>query len=502
MLEATKEQSSMATKDDTKYELARRFCSEIEKSLDDNSFLSFELMGPSAKGRQAVSFENDQLRGCFKRVTARNVQLKDTNAIQVTFKYHLATDLVKNWKREQVAANLESIFCLGDDGLSSISEQTSSEWGANRHPISTVLGIQRAFLETKDIKWELDVGFKTKKPKLKKAKQATPQTIDQSALAHDREKTVPVKTNAPFLQALGITKQDGKPKPGKSSKLRQIQKFVEIVSKLVEKANSNGDTSSQSRPISIVDMGCGRGYLTFALHAYLFDKYHTSSAPISTVGIDVRPKLVQEINGIARSLGGPFDGLNFETGTIESFLLETGTTKHAQKSTEDSCNVLIALHACDTATDDAIFAGIRQEASVICVAPCCQKELRGQINNHFAQKSMDHPMADVLRYGIYRERMTETVTDSIRAVLLELMGYDVNVFEFIGGEHTSKNVMITAVKKSSTSQIPADDLRSRLKTLAKFYGVSYQKLATWLGEQLPGEDDVKRTRTKQGLPLM
>ena len=221
-----------------------------------------------------------------------------------------------------------------------------------------------------------------------------------------------------------------------------------------------------------------------------------------TRGIDVRPKLVAEINKVARSLGKIFETLKFETGTIDSLLSESVLRKTSQQSERRAMEVMIALHACDTATDDALWAGICRKAAVICVAPCCQKELRPQIDMHhhfstsssFASNSAadasPHPLIDVLRYGIYRERFTETITDSMRGLLLEIAGYDVNVFEFIGGEHTSKNVMITAVRKPIHQQGNKEEiegLRNRLRLLAEFHGVKHQKLATLMGQDLVSE---------------
>jgi Methyltransferase domain len=163
----------------------------------------------------------------------------------------------------------------------------------------------------------------------------------------------------------------------------------------------------------------------------------------------------------------------------------------------ESLHVLIALHACDTATDDAIWSGIARNAHVIVVAPCCHQECRPQLNVH-ASKNSDHPLYDVLRHNIYRERLTETATDSMRALLLEIAGYQVQVFEFVGGEHTSKNVMITAVRsyqnadssgKHVSRNINTDTLRKRLISLATLHGIREQKLATWMSVSLVPEEN-------------
>ena len=153
------------------------------------------------------------------------------------------------------------------------------------------------------------------------------------------------------------------------------------------------------------------------------------------------------------------------------------------KKTDNSLDILIALHACDTATDDALWSGLCRGVDLIVVAPCCHKQIRPQLNTHYSAKSQTHPLADILKHGVYRERLSETVTDSlVRALLLERAGYKVQVFEFIGGEHTSKNVMITAVKDR-----PAMDVESvceQIQALAAFYGIRKQRLAEWMGEDI------------------
>jgi hypothetical protein len=266
-----------------------------------------------------------------------------------------------------------------------------------------------------------------------------------------------------------------------SSKLRQCNKFVEIVSGLVGKA-------SAGQKIRIVDMGCGRGYLTFALHSYLSQQRYE----VESTGIDVRPKLVAEISGIAESLGGDFDTLSFNAGTIEEIV--TGGISifgECRDGEESSMDILIALHACDTATDDALWSGISHNADIIVVAPCCHRQIRSQVNAQVAATKNSHPMHDILKFGVYRERISEVITDSLRALLLEMAGYKVQVFEFIGGEHTSKNVMITAVKSSKST--PKNTAR-RIKELAAFHGITQHKLASWMEVELCDSDDPTPSR--------
>jgi hypothetical protein len=156
----------------------------------------------------------------------------------------------------------------------------------------------------------------------------------------------------------------------------------------------------------------------------------------------------------------------------------------------DLLQVLVALHACDTATDDAIWYGIARGVDVIVVAPCCHKQVRPQLDAHYAlTRKSGHPLGEILRHGIYRERHSETVTDSIRALLLELAGYKVQVFEFIGGEHTSKNVMLSAVKAQLTSPETKESKIEEIRSLASFHGIRKQKLADWMGVSLFEEDE-------------
>jgi SAM-dependent methyltransferase len=231
----------------------------------------------------------------------------------------------------------------------------------------------------------------------------------------------------------------------KPDKIRQIQKFVEILSHLIELPKPT---------LRLVDMGCGKGYLTFAAYDWLW-QHGWPSAEVT--GIERRTDLVEQSNRIADEFG--LAGLRFEAADIERYLPAEGI------------DVLIALHACDTATDDAIAKGVSAGAKVIVVAPCCHKELSPQLK-------APPVLAGPLRHRILYEREAEFVTDALRAALLEWQGYETNVFEFISTEHTAKNLMITAVKSGRPAKIqPARDL-------ATFYGIRSQLLAERLGVSL------------------
>jgi len=256
----------------------------------------------------------------------------------------------------------------------------------------------------------------------KNARSAAPDT------GHDRPKTRLIDTNAGWLRALKPT----------ADKVRQIHKFTEILSHLVTEAGL-----ADGRRLHVVDMGCGKGYLTFATHVLL-------NAEVT--GIETRPELVELCNRIARD--HKLTGLHFEAGNITDI-------------PRTPMDILIALHACDTATDDAIAKGIHAGAKIIIVAPCCHKELRPQLQ-------APPVLAGALLHGILLERQAEFVTDALRAALLEWSGYETKVFEFISTEHTAKNLMITAVKHGPTGNVAV------VRELAVFYGIRHQRLAEQL----------------------
>lgn len=264
------------------------------------------------------------------------------------------------------------------------------------------------------------------------------------AAAHDHAKAYAIPADAPWLRALGVTNDRGQPREGMAGKFRQIQKFAELLAHLVTEAFPDAST-----PLRVTDAGSGKGYLTFALAALL--------GPRATVrGIEQRPELVELCNRLAREHG--LANLSFAAGAIADSAIENP-------------NVLIALHACDTATDDALVQGIAAGAQLLVVSPCCQKELRAQL-------TAPAVLADALRHGIFQERQAEFVTDALRAQLLEWAGYRTKVFEFISTEHTAKNLMIAAIK----TQAPGDPARAaRLRAFAAFYGIRTQRLAEHLG---------------------
>ncbi len=261
---------------------------------------------------------------------------------------------------------------------------------------------------------------------------------------HNLTKTHLISAQAPWLRGLGVTNERGHPREGMADKFRQIQKFAELLSHLLAEAKLPED-----RPLTIVDMGSGKGYLTFAVADLLGERAQVR-------GIEVRPELVELCNRVARENG--FGArLAFSAGHIADAELP-------------ACDVLIALHACDTATDDALARGIAAGATLLVVAPCCQKELRRQL-------TAPPILADALRHGIFQERQSEFVTDSLRAQLLEWSGFQTKVFEFVSTDHTAKNVMISAIKLPAPAS-ERDAKTQRIQDFARFYGITSQRLAS------------------------
>jgi SAM-dependent methyltransferase len=268
-------------------------------------------------------------------------------------------------------------------------------------------------------------------------------------LGNDRVKTRTIRVDAPWLKALGVTGNHGRPIAPMADKFRQIEKFAEILEHLLGEAPLPSD-----RRLLVFDMGCGKGYLTFAAWELLADR-------ADVIGVEARSDLVDYCNNVAAQLGFA-PKLSFRFGSIAEVAV-------------DGADILIALHACDTATDDALAKAVRAHAALIIVSPCCQKEIRLQLTPPTV-------LAEALRHGIFEERHAEFATDALRAMLLEWSGYRTRVMEFISTEHTARNLMITAVKSDSVGD-PA--LAQRIRNFAAFYGIRKQSLAEQLGFALP-----------------
>ena len=274
-------------------------------------------------------------------------------------------------------------------------------------------------------------------------------TLAQSTFNHDKQKDklIDLKDNI-YLRELGITNASFELRREMSDKFRQINQYIELLS-------PNLKELVLPENFHVADMGSGKGYLTFALYDYLANNLKMS--PTMT-GVEFREDLVHICNSIAEKAS--FSKLKFVKGTIAYTTLE-------------KIDILIALHACDTATDDAIFRGIQSDASLIVCAPCCHKQIRKAMN-------VTNELSNVTKFGILKERQAEIITDTIRAMIMEAFGYKTNVFEFISLEHTPKNVMIVG-KKTGKENPDKQQILLNIAAIKKLYGIEKHYLETLLG---------------------
>jgi SAM-dependent methyltransferase len=246
-------------------------------------------------------------------------------------------------------------------------------------------------------------------------------------LAHDKKKDRLLDASDPFLREVGIADAKGIIKPSRQDKYKQVEEFLRLLSPTLNAAIEAGQIHkpTSENPLRITDLGCGHAYLTFAAHQFLMK----SGIPVVVTGIDVRPDSRDRNNEIAKKLGIT-STINFKAEEIS-------------KTTAGEADIAIALHACDTATDDAIAWAINGGAKLLLIAPCCHHDIQKQID------SAPEPWGALTKFGLMKERLGDLLTDSLRAQLLRIVGYRVEVIEFVGGEHTPRNLMIRAVKTNA-----------------------------------------------------
>lgn len=255
---------------------------------------------------------------------------------------------------------------------------------------------------------------------------------------HNRIKTRYIDSREPYLSSLGITNAKGEVRGEKYDKFRQIDKFIEVMDSLY-----NDSRLVDEKEISIVDFGSGKSYLTFAMYDYFTN---TAGIRVNIKGVEQRPTLVEQSNKIAEE--NKFKGLSFTAGEIADF-------------DQKKAGIVVALHACDTATDDAIAKALRMKAEIIILAPCCQKYVRKRIE-------MSDDLSPIFKHGILEEHMSSFITDGLRALMLESFSYHTKIFEFVSSEHTGKNIMITAVKAESSEEDRLQKIVEMEKLKAKF----------------------------------
>ena len=376
-------------------EITGQFVQKLQKSIENGSFVKLTLSKSGGKNKD------------FRNVYGRLIELKGEEVMSFTLRYS-TRDETRNHPIPEaltmVALWLGTDFLNGD--LFTLEEDLSIQFSKKRKP--------RLFSRP--------ASQEEKPPKV-----------------HNRQKQylIEVADNL-YLHAMGISSASGNILPAGQAKFRQINKYIEIIDSLL-----------QQHPLptepQIVDMGSGKGYLTFALYDHLSG---LGLKPAIT-GIELRQKLVDFCNGLAKEAG--YTGLSFLAEDIHNF--------HPKR-----IDMLIALHACDIATDIAIAKGIQSGAEIIIVAPCCHKQIRKQM-------ACQTDMQAILRHGILEERQAELITDGIRSLLMEAHGYQTRVFEFISTEHTPKNLMIVGTKGKKK-----EEALEQVEAIKKDYGIEYHYL--------------------------
>lgn len=272
------------------------------------------------------------------------------------------------------------------------------------------------------------------------------QEAREQSLEHDKQKSRLINPSNPWWYQLGLTTREGKITADMQHKFKQIYKYAEIVESLVKPLKLEGT-------VYIADMGAGKGYLTFALYELLTQKLNLD---VDIKGVEIRSDLVMKINEIIKS--SKLKGLEFVESSIEAFR-------------PDKLDVLIALHACNTATDDAIAKGIRAGAKLIVCAPCCHKQIRQEMERSGQTDA-------ITRHGIFMERQAVMITDTIRALMMEYYGYKTQIMEFIEMEDTPKNVLLVGRK---TDKEPDRLMISKtISDLKRRYGIQNHYLETVL----------------------
>ena len=338
--------------------------------------------------RVVLSGRRRNMQTAHERIDMRPVLIKDSIAIQVSH----------------------------SDGR----QMTTKNYEAGKAPFNELLRSGYANILLEQTHQSISVRI-TKKGEALVHRESTER---EQELAHDRSKSRLLDQSDPYLIAIGISDSQGNLKASKSDKYKQVEEFLRLLTPTLTSAIKAGHIAepSDAKPLTIVDLGCGHAYLTFAAHQYL----RSQGMAVKVIGIDVRTAARDRNNEIAQQLG--------ISSSIEFRAEEIADTTLA------SADIAIALHACDTATDDAIAWAINSDAKLALIAPCCHHDIQAQMHE------APEPWSIITRNGIMKERLGDLLTDGLRMQIMKLRGYRVEAIEFIGGEHTPRNLMIRAVK--------------------------------------------------------
>lgn len=315
--------------------------------------------------------------------------------------------------------------------------------------------------------WHVDTMTETHQVRVTKKLEALVHTSarkDEPEVerTHDRTKPRLLPEDDPVLRAVGISDERDRIKPSRQAKYRQVEEFLRLLAASVDDGLSSGKlrTPTDAEPLRIVDLGCGNAYLTFAAHRYLSS---VGGLPVQVTGVDVKAQSLEHNSRLADTLGVA-DSIEFvQSGIGESAL-------------DQRPDVVLALHACDTATDDALARAVEWEADLVLAAPCCHHDIAAQLR----RMPTPSPYGMLTRHGILRERLADTLTDALRAAILRLVGYRVDVVEFVESRHTPRNTMLRALR---TGGVPDEKARGEYADLVDAWRVE-PRLAQLLTQRL------------------
>jgi SAM-dependent methyltransferase len=311
--------------------------------------------------------------------------------------------------------------------------------------------------------WHVETTTQVHQVRVTKRLEAVVHTREREAeievdREHDREKDRLLPEDDPVLLALGLSDRSGRMKPSRQAKYRQVEEFLRILDSGVTEAITKGHLRrpSPEEPLRVVDLGCGNAYLTFAAHRFLTS---VRGIPVRMIGVDLRPQSRDHNAALATELGIDAD---FVVGSI--------TDAHLEPDPE----VVLSLHACDTATDEALARAVEWQAPLVLAAPCCHHDIAAQLR----RSPTPEPYAMLTRHGILRERFADTLTDALRSSLMRLEGYRVEVMQFVESKHTPRNTMLRAVRTGAP--VKGGGVREEYDDLVATWSV-HPKLAELLG---------------------
>jgi SAM-dependent methyltransferase len=320
-----------------------------------------------------------------------------------------------------------------------------------------------ALLDLPFANWHVDTTTQSHRLRVTKPNQAVVHTSEreapvEAARGHDRDKDRLLPADDPLFRALGLADGEGRIKPSRQAKVRQVEEFLRLLDTAITSAVERGHLRRPTAedPLRVVDLGCGNAYLTFAAHRFLSD---VRGLPVRLTGVDVKEQSREHNTKVAADLG--IDA-QFVVGSISDAVLDQAP------------EVVLALHACDTATDEALARAVGWGAPLVLAAPCCHHDVAAQLR----RSPTPPPYAMLTRHGILRERLADTLTDGLRASLLRQQGYKVDVVQFVESRHTPRNTMLRAIRTSKP--VAGGGVRKEYDELVTAWGIT-PRLAVLLG---------------------